>query len=79
VNHETKETVSNDIANIEQVAAKVHEAWIESKRFKGVTSRLSETGEEIDGPYDQLSESAKDLDRGASRRFTRLSKRAHEL
>lgn len=48
---------------IEEVSALVHEAWMTSKRESGVTSRLFESGEELMVPYDQLSESAKDLDR----------------
>lgn len=52
---------------IEETAAAVHEAWMESKRKQGVSSRLSESGEELMVPYDQLSESAKDLDRGTVR------------
>lgn len=52
---------------IERVAAEVHAAWIRSKLAQGVTSRLSETWEELMVPYDQLSEPAKDLDRGTAR------------
>ena len=57
----------SELPDIEVVSAKVHEAWMESKRAKGVTSRKSETGEELMVPYDQLSESAKELDRGSVR------------
>ena len=56
-----------DLPDIEAVAAKVHEAWMESKRARGVSSRRSETGEELMVPYEQLSESAKELDRGSVR------------
>jgi hypothetical protein len=52
---------------IEAVAAKVHEAWMEAKLAQGVTSRKSESGEELMVDYDQLSEAAKDLDRGSVR------------
>jgi hypothetical protein len=55
------------LPDIELVAAKVHEAWMENKRKAGVTSRKSETGEELMVPYEQLSETAKQLDRGAVR------------
>jgi hypothetical protein len=48
---------------VEKVAAKVHEAWMAGKRAKGITSRKSESGEELMVPYEQLSEGAKDLDR----------------
>jgi hypothetical protein len=53
------------LPDIESVSAKVHEAWMESKRTKGVTSRKLESGEELMVPYAQLSEDAKELDRGA--------------
>jgi hypothetical protein len=52
-----------NLPDIELVSANVHEAWMESKRAQRVTSRKSETGEELMVPYDQLSERAKDLDR----------------
>lgn len=52
------------LPSIELVSARVHEEWMETKRKQGVTSRLSETGEELMVPYGQLSEAAKDLDRG---------------
>ena len=57
----------SELPDIEFVSAKVHEAWIESKRAQGVTSRKSETGEELMVPYEQLSEPAKNLDRGTMR------------
>ena len=56
-----------ELPDIEVVSAKVHEAWMESKRAQGVTSRRSETGEELMVPYEQLSEEAKELDRGTVR------------
>ena len=56
-----------DLPDIEVVAAKVHEAWMESKRHAGVTSRKSETGEEQMVPYEQLSEEAKEIDRATVR------------
>ncbi len=49
---------------IEEVSAKVHDNWMASKRDAGVTTRKLESGEELMVPYDQLSEQAKDLDRG---------------
>ena len=52
-----------NLPDIELVSAKVHEAWMESKKSKGITSRKSETGEELMVSYETLSESAKDLDR----------------
>ena len=55
------------LPDMELVAALVHESWMEGKRIQGVTSRKSETGEELMVPYDQLSESAKELDRGTVR------------
>jgi RyR domain len=56
-----------DLPDIETVAAKVHEAWMNSKSAQGVKSRKSETGEELMTPYGQLSEEAKDLDRAMVR------------
>lgn len=50
---------------IEAVSAKVHEAWMATKQAQGVTTRKSESGEELMVPYEQLSEPAKDLDRGS--------------
>ncbi len=51
------------LPDIEVVSAKVHEQWIQTKRDQKVTSRKSETGEELMVPYEELSEEAKDLDR----------------
>jgi hypothetical protein len=56
-----------NLPDIEIVAAKVHEAWMESKHKKGVTTRKSETGEELMVPYANLSDDAKELDRGSVR------------
>jgi hypothetical protein len=56
-----------NLPNIEVVSAKVHEAWMDSKIKSGVTTRKLETGEELMVPYDQLSEPAKELDRGTVR------------
>ena len=55
------------LPNIEAVAAKVHEAWIQAKRAQGITSRKSETGEELMVDYEELSEPAKQLDRESVR------------
>lgn len=52
-----------DLPSIEVVSALVHEAWMDGKRAKGITTRMSESGEELMAPYEQLSESAKDQDR----------------
>jgi DNA-directed RNA polymerase sigma subunit (sigma70/sigma32) len=57
--------IADDV--IELTAARVHEKWMAAKRASGVTSRRSETGEELMVPYEQLSESAKDLDRISAR------------
>jgi hypothetical protein len=40
----------------------VHNAWMGAKFFEGVTSRKSETGEELMVPYGDLSDAAKALD-----------------
>ena len=55
------------LPDIELVAAKVHEQWMRTKRGQGITTRKSESGEELIVPYDQLSESSKELDRGTVR------------
>lgn len=62
---ETKKPI--DLPDLELVAAKVHASWMQSKSSNGITSRLSESGEELMVPYEKLSETAKDLDRGSVR------------
>lgn len=52
------------LPDVEKVCSRVHDAWMKTKQSQGVTSRLSEKNEELMVPYDQLSEEAKDLDRG---------------
>ena len=56
-----------NLPDIELVSANVHDAWIASKAAQGVTTRKAEDGEELIVPYDQLSEKAKELDRGTVR------------
>jgi hypothetical protein len=56
-----------DLPDVEEVSAKVHEAWMDAKRSRGVTSRQSESGEELMVPYAELSEEAKELDRSSVR------------
>lgn len=58
---------TTDLPDVEEVAAKVHEAWMEAKRRAGVTTRRSESGAELMVPYEQLSEEAKELDRSSVR------------
>lgn len=55
------------LPDIELVSAAVHEAWMQSKLAQGVTSRRSESGEELMVPYAGLSDVAKELDRGTVR------------
>lgn len=55
------------LPKIEAVAAKVHDSWMQEKQQRGVTSRKSESGEELMVPYESLSESAKELDRSSVR------------
>lgn len=55
------------MSELEAISAKVHEQWMENKRKAGISSRRSESGEELMVPYDQLSEAAKELDRGSVR------------
>lgn len=56
-----------NLPDVEEVSAKVHEAWMEAKRSQGFTSRKSESGEDLMVPYEQLSEDAKELDRSTVR------------
>ena len=56
-----------DVDLVEAVSARVHAAWMDTKRAQGVTSRPSEWSEEQMVPYAELSERAKDLDRGTVR------------
>ena len=54
-----------DLPDIEAVSAKVHEAWMNSKKARGIETRKSEKGEELMVAYEELSEEAKDLDRSS--------------
>jgi hypothetical protein len=56
-----------NLPDVEEVSAKVHDAWMEAKRARGFTSRKSESSEELMVPYEQLSEEAKELDRFSAR------------
>jgi len=67
-----------NLPNIEAVSAEVHAEWIKSKLKVGVTSRKSETGEELMVPYEELSEPAKELDRGTVRAVYAAIERASE-
>jgi hypothetical protein len=58
---------ASELPDIEVVAAKVHESWMESKRAQGMTTRRSESGEELMVPYEQLSEEQKEVDRATVR------------
>ena len=60
---EKEKAIKDSLPSIELVSERVHEAWIKSKLAQGVTTRKSETGEELMVPYLDLSEAAKDLDR----------------
>lgn len=51
------------LPDIEKVSAEVHQAWMQSKKIHGISTRKSEDGEELMVPYEDLSEKAKDLDR----------------
>ena len=55
--------IKTELPDLEIVSAKMHDAWMEQKHAKGITSRKSESCEELMVPYEQLSEDAKDLDR----------------
>lgn len=56
----------DDVA-VEAISAAVHAAWMVVKQSQGVASSLSESGENLMKPYADLSEGAKDLDRGTVR------------
>lgn len=56
-----------NLPDIETVSAAVHAAWMDSKRANGVTTRKSEDGEELMVPYADLTDKAKELDRGTVR------------
>lgn len=56
-----------NLPDIENVAAAVHSAWMDSKLAQGITSRMSEDGEQLMVPYAALSEKAKELDRATVR------------
>jgi hypothetical protein len=66
------------LPDIEIVSAKVHDAWMATKRQSGVTSRKSENGEELMVPYAKLSETAKELDRATVRTVYEAIKSAME-
>ena len=55
------------LPDIEAVAKKVHNAWMQAKLAQGITSRKSEAGEELMVDYERLSEEAKELDRASVR------------
>ncbi len=56
-----------NLPDIETVSARVHDAWVKTKRAQGITTRKSESGEELMVEYDELSEEAKELDRNSVR------------
>jgi len=64
---ESSAMATTNLPDVEEVAAKVHEAWMKAKNARGVTTRKSESGEEMMVPYEQLSEEAKELDRSTVR------------
>ena len=64
----SNETQGNDDYQVvELLSEAAHEAWMETKRQQGITSRNSEWGEDLMVPYCDLTEQAKDLDRGTVR------------
>ena len=65
--HPTEDDYDMTLPDIEVVSAKVHEAWMDSKRAQGVSTRKAEDGEELMVPYADLTEKAKELDRGTVR------------
>lgn len=51
---------------VELLAEKSHEGYMAGKRATGTTSRRSESGEEVMVPFEDLSESSKDINRAAA-------------
>jgi hypothetical protein len=56
-----------DLPDLETVAAIVQRDWMEQKRAGGTHSRVSEWGEELMVPYDQLSDRGKEQNRALVR------------
>jgi hypothetical protein len=56
-----------NLPDIELVAARVHEAWMQNKRRTGVTTQKLESGEELTVSCEELSEGAKQRDRATVR------------
>lgn len=48
---------------VEAMAESAHTAWVSWYTERGITSRLSASGEEFLVPFSELSEAGKDLDR----------------
>lgn len=48
---------------IEVLSEASHDGWMDGKISQGITTRISEWGEELMVPYPDLSDKAKDLDR----------------
>lgn len=65
-----------NLPDVELVAAKVHDSWMEAKREQGIFSWMPK-GEELMVPYNQLSEEAKDLDRASVRAVYRAIEQAN--
>ena len=75
----TKGVHSMNLPDIELVAAKVHEAWMDEKRRQGITTRPAEDGTEQMVPYEELPEHIKDYDRALVRTvYTALTEVVHE-
>lgn len=67
-----------ELPNENQVAAEVHLAWMKAKRKEGITSRKSESGEELMVPYETLSDRAKELDLATVRTVYKAIKNLRE-
>lgn len=68
-----------ELPDIETVCEIVHDQWIQTKLNLGVTSRKSETGEELMVPYPDLSEAAKALDRNTVRAIYSAIEKAQDV
>lgn len=56
-----------NLPDIEDVAAEVHLAWIQTKLAQGITSRRAADGTEQMVPYTELPDHLKELDRSTVR------------
>lgn len=56
-----------NLPDIELTAERVHKNWMNLKLASGIKSRVSEKGEELMVPYNELTDESKELDRASVR------------